>query len=138
MNIEEYYAIIRKEPDFILWKEEKYFCLIIRNLELLNLCGYVGVTTNSKLYKKDYHEEELLNIDIHGGLTFSGLHDSYSVEGYPSDIWWIGFDCAHCYDITKSYIEYEYVEDAEYRDIKYVKNQIRILLGAIKEYDNRL
>lgn len=47
------------------------------------------------------HEEENTSADVyfnvHGGVTFAGrgIGDNYPVEG---DLWWFGFDCAHCDD----------------------------------------
>ncbi len=34
-----------------------------------------------------------LALDVHGGVTFSGQH-----KDRPLDLWWFGFDCAHCDD----------------------------------------
>lgn len=34
-------------------------------------------------------------IDVHGGITFSEGHRDYPIK---SDLWWFGFDCAHCDD----------------------------------------
>lgn len=53
-------------------------------------CGYVNIPQNHPYYHKDYHEiyDE---IDVHGGLTFSGSFNSF--DGY-----WIGFDCNHYHD----------------------------------------
>ena len=38
-----------------------------------------------------------LYFNVHGGITYcKGGHDSkHPVE---SDLWWLGFDCGHCYD----------------------------------------
>ena len=54
-------------------------------------CGYVGVPKGSKLYGKNC---EKLDFDVHGGLTYSGggKNSDYPIK---SDLWWLGFDCAH-------------------------------------------
>lgn len=88
-------------------------------------CGYVGVPKEHSLYGKGYNEHlEIKKTDIedrevsgifpllgamlddderirieayfqcHGGITYSGK-GSYPIE---SDLWWFGFDCAHCDD----------------------------------------
>ena len=56
-------------------------------------CGYVGIPNSHKLAKKSV--DDLGYLDCHGGVTYSEpfLHDCDD-----DDIWWIGFDCAHCFD----------------------------------------
>jgi hypothetical protein len=57
-------------------------------------CGYVSIPENHLFYGKDSSEIE---IECHGGLTFSEkIEDSKLFENG----FWIGFDCAHCYDKT--------------------------------------
>ena len=91
-------------------------------------CGYVGVPKTHSLYGKDYDdyleikkediegkevsgvfpllgalldEDERVRIDAffncHGGITYAGggVESKYPVK---SDLWWFGFDCAHCDD----------------------------------------
>ena len=91
-------------------------------------CGYVGVPKGHPLYGKDYSDyldikkedmgdkeisgifplfsallddDERIRIEAyfncHGGITYSGggCNSSYPI---PSDLWWFGFDCAHCDD----------------------------------------
>lgn len=56
-------------------------------------CGYVGIPNSHKLAKKSV--DDLGYLDCHGGVTYSEpfLHDCDD-----DDTWWIGFDCAHCFD----------------------------------------
>ena len=56
-------------------------------------CGYVGIPSNHKLAKKSV--DELSSLDCHGGITYS---EPYLHECEDNDTWWIGFDCAHCFD----------------------------------------
>lgn len=56
-----------------------------------HLCGYVGVPNMHKFYGMDYAS---VDADVHGGLTYSAKGE-YPVE---SDLWWLGFDCAHAGD----------------------------------------
>lgn len=55
-------------------------------------CGYVGIPNSHKLAKKSV--DDLGYLYCHGGVTYSEpfLHDC------DDDTWWIGFDCAHCFD----------------------------------------
>ena len=63
-------------------------------------CGYVVIPKSHLYYGKDYTE---LDIDCHGGLTFSGNINENITKNYC-----IGFDCIHYMDSydDKSNIEY--------------------------------
>ena len=50
-------------------------------------CGYIEVKQSHPLYGKNYNDE-IIDIYVHGGLTFSG----HVIE---SDGWWFGFDAGH-------------------------------------------
>lgn len=85
------------EPDKVHWKHKGMDCLILRNSEMFNLCGYVGVKPGHPFFEKHYDD---VNVDAHGGLTYSD-HCSGSVchtTNEEDDIWWLGFDCAHSGD----------------------------------------
>jgi hypothetical protein len=54
-------------------------------------CGYVAVQKGHKLFGAHY---DAVEVDVHGGLTFSELNnDNYPVAS--DENWWFGFDCAH-------------------------------------------
>lgn len=53
-------------------------------------CAYLGFPEGHKFYNKHYDD---LEIDCHGGLTFSGI------KGF-SNKWLIGWDYAHYLDYT--------------------------------------
>jgi hypothetical protein len=56
-------------------------------------CGYVGLDKSHPYYGKHY--DDIQDIEVHGGLTFSGnLHEM------PGDLWWLGFDCGHAFDLS--------------------------------------
>lgn len=100
-------------------------------------CGYVGVPKEHSLYGKGYQEhldikkvdigdreisgaipllsacldeDERIRIDAyfqcHGGITFAdgGENSHYPID---SDLWWFGFDCAHCDDAKDLELAYE-------------------------------
>lgn len=58
-----------------------------------------------KDFKKEVIALEYI-CDVHGGLTYSSYSETYPVAA--EDVWWFGFDCAHCDDIlakcTKLYV----------------------------------
>lgn len=56
-------------------------------------CGYVGIPTGNSFYENSVGD--LGFIECHGGITYA----EYRLLGIESsNIWWIGFDCAHAYD----------------------------------------
>jgi len=65
------------------YKNYNYKCIL---MPMGHRCGYVEIPKGHELHGKHYDD---INIDCHGGLTFSDfLEDAYL----------IGFDCAHCDD----------------------------------------
>jgi hypothetical protein len=124
------------ESDF---EYKGYRCVVIFT-DMGHRCGYVGIPSGHMLYKKRYSDyldipkselddekigkrgmipilsaafddDERVSLDcwfnVHGGLTYSG-DGNYPVE---SDLWWLGFDCAHYNDYnpvrSKGYVEDE-------------------------------
>ena len=56
-------------------------------------CAYVEIPENSKFYGLLYDE---LDIDVHGGLTYSSNH----LNRVKENSWFIGWDYAHFDDYT--------------------------------------
>jgi hypothetical protein len=133
-----------QEPDKVQWTDESTGlpCLIVRSRGGA-LCGYVGVAQNHPFYGQGYNDvpEE----SAHGGLTFSGkcTGDEHGIchvveSGENDNVWWLGFDCAHCYDYSPAHAKslesqglYK-MPDEVYRDIQYVKNCVTKLAAEIK------
>jgi hypothetical protein len=143
----------QNEPDHLNWKDEAtgYPCMIHRNNSGA-LCGYVAVPPGhpfyglsydgvpKKVFGDEYHRTEpnevgqkLTAIDVHGGLTYS---DECSGElchvpepGEPDNVWWFGFDCAHCFDFSPKMAHImagsgiEPYRDEVYRDLAYVQSE---------------
>lgn len=91
-----------------------------------HLCGYVGIPVPWEM------ELDSGDLDVHGGVTWDDVYDGYR---------WVGFDCAHAYDLVP---EYEMVSEiealerlrahlpkTEYRNIDYVIQQTRKLADQI-------
>jgi|SRR3972149_5302496 len=60
-------------------------CLILRG-PMKFLCGYVGVPPSHPMYHKEYDD---INVDVHGGLTFShlgGFREIYRKPAYKPPI----------------------------------------------------
>lgn len=61
------------------------------------LCGYVAVPDGHPAYGKNYDDWILLDISVHGGLTYASIRTPCSDE--TQNQWWLGFDCNHAGDI---------------------------------------
>lgn len=137
------------EPDKATWvdKDTGLACMFHRNT-LGALCGYVGVPNTHPVYKQHYDK---VDVDVHGGLTFAGLcshgeDESYGIchvpePGQPDDVWWLGFDCAHLYDLSP-YMNarpnlVEITNDCTYRDRAYVEDQIEKLASQLKQMEGK-
>lgn len=119
-------------------------CLIKRN-RLGALCGYVGVTEGHPWFGAGYDDARTAAgdyPDAHGGLTFAGFcQEGDEAEtichvpgpGEPDRVWWLGFDCAHAFDLAPGMRARElglgmaYGRDEVYRDLAYVKGQCAAL-----------
>ena len=151
------------EPNFAKWRDPAtgLLCAIRRNPELKFLCGYVRVPNGKlrrqlirlrqndsgrwygvtgRVYRRyGYGHSRLGNIEVHGGLTFSGaLRDYRLSRGF-----WIGFDCGHAFDLTPGLQEilskvlkkpnpFAHQMDI-YRDFAYVKAEVTGLARQLAE-----
>jgi hypothetical protein len=123
----------KNEPDREQWQHAGYACLAVRNHHG-NWCGYVGVDSAHPLYGKSYDD---CDVEVHGGLTYAGKCDGpichVPEPGMPDDVWWLGFDCAHAWDLVPGRLAFELETPAlrkyaaitrceeTYRDLAYVK-----------------
>lgn len=94
-----------KESDFIYGGLR---CVVMFQ-SLGHRCGYVGVPKGHKFYGTDcgniYDE-----LDVNGGLTYSdgGKGSEYPIK---SNLWWLGFDCGHCWDGRDLELAREYFKE---------------------------
>lgn len=81
--------------------------------------AYIKIPKNHKYYNKDYDE---IDIDVHGGLTYS-KHYLYTSENEKLDGWFIGWDYAHLGD----YLGYEemYPSFLEMKEKKWTTKEIQ-------------
>lgn len=151
----------QKEPDKVCYLDEEtsFPCMILRNTNGA-LCGYVAVGEQHPLFGKEYNFK--INVDdlnrvklhpeaspvdiflqivsenpnnipigalfnVHGGITFSWTFDELK-------LWWFGFDCNHYRDIAPRYAKEMQYPDAQYRNIDYVKNEIKNLAKQLSEW----
>lgn len=154
------------EPDREEFEHAGLKCLILRHHELLNLNGYVGVPKNHPWYGIHYdqclrgcegkpspinpslicypciwesdHECPEKLIDVHGGLTFSGMGDG---KLRPAGYWWFGFDCAHAWDLVPQMpelLDREQREYETYRNFAYVRAEIKSLAEQLARIGSRV
>lgn len=112
------------EPDRVEWRAAGFAALIVRGPSGA-LCGYVGVASGHPWHGVDY---EIVDADAHGGLTYSkhcaGKICHVPQPGEADAVWWLGFDCAHCYDLMPAYDRYL---GGEYRSLAYVRREVEKL-----------
>jgi hypothetical protein len=124
------------EPNNAEWVDEDtgYKCRIQRHGDLGHLCGYVGITKAHPLWGKHYSDDEMGNIDAHGGLIHSEAQGG---------IWWFGFDCSHAGDLSPRLLmvliekdRYNYDRGETYRTWEYVEREVRELSAQLRMEDN--
>lgn len=122
---EELQKQITNEGNLVWWTDEatSLDCIIIRHPLYGHLCGYVVIPEGSELRKIDAMD---LEVSVHGGVTYSG--ELKSVPGR----YLIGFDCAHCDDISPGLTYDLNVQSAQYRDMEYVKQETTGLATQFK------
>lgn len=131
------------EPDRLEFESWGYPCLILRGLQG-NLCGYVAVPKGHPAYGQNYDH---VDVEVHGGLTYGrpcqeeGPICHVPKPGEPDDVWWLGFDCAHAYDLVpvlhRGLHGIRPLPGGTYRDIGYVKNQCIHLARQLKALAER-
>ncbi len=88
------------EPDRVEWTHAGLPCLALRSGAMGNWCGYAAVPPGHPLHGTKFSD---VHVDVHGGLTYAsacaGAICHVPNPGEPDDVWWFGFDCAHCWDI---------------------------------------
>lgn len=125
------------EPDTLDWVDEAtdMDCKIVRNA-IGALCGYVAVPPGHPAHGKDYDD---VGVTVHGGLTYArpcqegGEVCHVPRPGYPDDVWWLGFDCAHYMDYCPGMDRYGEKDHRRYRDIEYVQVECAELALQLKE-----
>lgn len=115
------------EPDEKTFIHVGLNCTIRRHDELKHLCGYVEISKGHLLYQRDYNDIYTdHNIDVHGGLTFSGSADWLGEK----DSYWIGFDCAHLDDLSPG-IPVFVTKRGTYKNMGYVTAEVKSLAEQV-------
>lgn len=134
------------EPDKVQWIDglTDLDCLAVRNHNGA-WCGYVGVTEDHPYHQNG--EFDAYDVSVHGGVTFADMCDEDApdghgichipLEGRSPDVWWIGFDCGHAWDLQPGLIALwgegsALGHDTKYRDLTYVQEQCALLAFQLK------
>lgn len=107
----------KEEPNELNYIEEGFRASILRN-GMGCLCGYISVPSTHPWYGRHYDD---IDAKVHGGLTYSNKDRVFE------DLWQVGFDCAHAGDLIPMMAKIIDLPDDTYRDINFVKNEIRNL-----------
>lgn len=118
----------KTEPDHDTFEHAGLPCIIHRG-PLGAWCGYVAVPPGHVDHGKGIND---IRVKVHGGVTYadacSGEICHVAKPGEPDDVWWVGFDCAHAYDMTPSMLKYgTVVPGTTYRDQAYVTGETKRL-----------
>lgn len=133
------------EPDYIAFidSETTYPCVAKRTL-LGAFVGYVGVDAKHPLYMATLDQQEFDFIDCHNAApTFAAFLPEESVNfSPPVRHWWIGFDCMHDNDMCPwrtpvGRPRRRTNNKEQYRDLKYVKEQLEFLASQLATFDPR-
>jgi hypothetical protein len=113
------------EPDRVAFEHAGLPCLLNRGGGGA-WCGYAAVPPGHPLHGQNHWEE--IDVDVHGGVTYTdacqGSICHVPKPGEPDDVWWIGFDCAHLYDLTPGSLRFDRaLPDEVYRDVAYVRRE---------------
>jgi hypothetical protein len=96
-----------EEPDRVEWRAHGLPCLLVRAMYSGGgggqWCGYVGVPPGHPWHGRALDDEVGHDIDVHGGVTYAapcqGAVCHVPAPGEPDDVWWLGFDAAHAFDL---------------------------------------
>jgi hypothetical protein len=126
------------EPDRVEWRQDGFVCLMVRQPRRGHWCGYVGVEPGHVWHGAEW---DRVDADVHGGVTYAE-HCAGNVchvpePGEPEHLYWIGFDCAHAWDVSPSNVRLGGIfapsGDEAYRDEPYVRAEVMRLVEQAKQ-----
>ena len=87
-------------------------------------CAYIEIPKNHRWFGRDYNDEELENIECHGGLTYSdNLHHVLGKEK-ANGRWFIGWDYGHLGDFEGFYLDDRFEYGVLKNDKKWTTEEI--------------
>lgn len=119
-------------------------------------CGYVAISENHPLHSFKHSKYDFPDLEVHGGVTF---FDEPRFEefmgGHKCTDKWIGFDAAHCDDLSnmetvekyfgeiecvkyrKINIETSFEDESEHRTYSYMEDQCKLLIDQLIEMNEK-
>ena len=98
------------ESDREQWTHAGYACLILRHPHYGFWCGYVGIDAQHPYYSKHPLKTDL-DVTAHSGLNYAAKCSERICHvpepGMPDDVWWIGFDMGHTWDLAPGMVAIE-------------------------------
>lgn len=120
---------VKKEID----KKYKGYRYLVLGMDIGHRCGYIQIPKGHKFFDKHYDD---VDVEVHGGLTFSG-----KIEGCRGE--WIGFDCAHMNDardpslMTEEYknltLRFAALSSGSIKTKEYVEEECIKLIEQVKD-----
>lgn len=124
----------QSEPDRKLWRDPStgLHCLAHRNMMFGHWCAYVAVPPGHPAHGKEY---DAIDIEVHGGLTYGAECQGHIChippKGEPDNVWWLGFDCGHCCDVSPASAKrdalrgwtFSFDRESSYRTLSYVEEE---------------
>jgi hypothetical protein len=132
-------ALMAQEGDAKEFEHVGYHCLILRNPRQGYLAGFAGVPSTHPYYDIDHNTIE--DIEVHGGLQFSGPQVGEGRE--RPDQWYFGFECNQFDDLclkdleTMDIISFGVKRSASYKSIAYVETEVRHLAEQLKAAEHK-
>lgn len=137
----------KTEPSEISWVSMGFPCKVKRHPQMKSLCGYVLVPATHGLYGLDETDLRVYELNVHGGITFTGEMDVTLNGAVLSGKWWgIGFDCGHAGDYAPGMDElltkvggvgsFASGGQVVYRNMEYVSNEttdLAVQIAQMKE-----
>jgi len=129
------------EPDKVQWQDVATGLPCIARRSAMGFwCGYVGVAEGHPYFEREY-DSGVVDLTCHGGLTFNAHCAEDDKEhgichvpapGEPDNVWWLGFDCGHAFDLMPGTVAAlrkcdayhgDFHQQDAYRDLDYVKSE---------------
>jgi len=112
------------EPDLLEFEAYGFKCQAKRHDSMGHLCGYITVDGTHPWHALTYND--LNDVDVHGGLTYSDDKPNYTT---------FGFDCAHAGDLVPKMCELKggHYSDETYKGMGFVVGELISLARQAKE-----
>ncbi len=120
------------EPDRVDFVCAELACFVLRHPRHGCWCAYVGVPKEHPCYGK---EPFAVPAEIHMGLNYGGVCNGLICHipepGMPADVWWLGADFGHAFDLCPGVDAREFAMGVlpvrcgieTYRTLTYVRKQ---------------